>query len=205
MPIMPGIFEMVLIGESPESMSPWHRRFAELFEALYETGYTMDYQRGQTRPSPFVARALGRADHRGPSHGLALRPLGSGSGPVRCLRRRPVPMPDGDAGGRQGLRQTAEQLHRDGPVGPDGNRARLARASLQQRRAGDQARGRIARPGHLDHERRIEQGAGLVLLLRLLLPRHADGQRVQRPRGDGAGPFPAASSTTPSVPSAASA
>src|SRR5512137_149175 len=35
MPIMPGIFEMVLIGESPESLSPWHRRFAELFEALY--------------------------------------------------------------------------------------------------------------------------------------------------------------------------
>lgn len=54
MPIMPGIFEMVLIGESPENLSPWHRRFAELFEALYETGYAMDYQRGQTRPSPFV-------------------------------------------------------------------------------------------------------------------------------------------------------
>jgi Pyruvate/2-oxoacid:ferredoxin oxidoreductase delta subunit len=54
MPIMPGIFEMVLIGESPEALSPWHRRFAELFEALYETGYTVDYQQGQTRPSPFV-------------------------------------------------------------------------------------------------------------------------------------------------------
>ncbi|HSB78125.1 MAG TPA: 4Fe-4S dicluster-binding protein [Candidatus Methylomirabilis sp.] len=54
MPIMPGIFEMVLIGESPEALSPWHRRFAELFEALYETGYIADYQRGQTRPSPFV-------------------------------------------------------------------------------------------------------------------------------------------------------
>jgi formate hydrogenlyase subunit 6/NADH:ubiquinone oxidoreductase subunit I len=43
MPIMPGIFEMVLIGEQPETMSPWHRRFAELFEALYETGYMLDY------------------------------------------------------------------------------------------------------------------------------------------------------------------
>jgi hypothetical protein len=52
MPIMPGIFEMVLIGESPESMSPWHRRFAELFEALYETGYAMDFQEGRTSPSP---------------------------------------------------------------------------------------------------------------------------------------------------------
>ena len=54
MPIMPGIFEMVLIGESPDTLSPWHRRFAELFEALYETGYIAEYQQGQTRPSPFV-------------------------------------------------------------------------------------------------------------------------------------------------------
>ncbi len=54
MPIMPGIFEMVLIGESPDTMSPWHRRFAELFEALYETGYLTDYQERQTRPSPFL-------------------------------------------------------------------------------------------------------------------------------------------------------
>ncbi len=54
MPIMPGIFEMVLIGESPETLSPWHRRFAELFEALYETGYIADYQQGQAHPSPFV-------------------------------------------------------------------------------------------------------------------------------------------------------
>ncbi len=54
MPIMPGIFEMVLIGESPETLSPWHRRFAELFQALYETGYIVDYQRRRTRPSPFV-------------------------------------------------------------------------------------------------------------------------------------------------------
>jgi Pyruvate/2-oxoacid:ferredoxin oxidoreductase delta subunit len=43
MPIMPGIFEMVLIGESPETLTDWHRRFAELFEALYETGYGLDY------------------------------------------------------------------------------------------------------------------------------------------------------------------
>jgi electron transport complex protein RnfB len=43
MPIMPGIFEMVLIGESPETLSEWHLRFAELVEALFETGYTVDY------------------------------------------------------------------------------------------------------------------------------------------------------------------
>lgn len=54
MPIMPGIFEMVLISESPDSLSPWHRRFAELFEALYETGYSLDYSEGQKNPTPFV-------------------------------------------------------------------------------------------------------------------------------------------------------
>jgi electron transport complex protein RnfB len=47
-PIMPGIFEMVLFSESPDALSPWHRRFAELFEALYETGYILDYP-GQLR------------------------------------------------------------------------------------------------------------------------------------------------------------
>lgn len=44
MPIMPGIFEMVLIGESPDSLSDWHRRFGELVEALFETGYMLDYK-----------------------------------------------------------------------------------------------------------------------------------------------------------------
>ena len=53
MPIMPGIFELVLVGRSPDTMSPWHRRFSELYEALYETGYLTDYQEGHTRPSRF--------------------------------------------------------------------------------------------------------------------------------------------------------
>ncbi len=43
MPIMPGIFEMVLIGESLDNLGPWRRRFVELFEALYETGYSAEY------------------------------------------------------------------------------------------------------------------------------------------------------------------
>ena len=44
LPVMPGIFELVLIGEAPETLSDWHRRFAELAEALFETGYMVDYQ-----------------------------------------------------------------------------------------------------------------------------------------------------------------
>ncbi len=49
MPIMPGIFEMVLVSPSPDGLTDWHRRFAELFEALYETGYMGDYA-GPTTP-----------------------------------------------------------------------------------------------------------------------------------------------------------
>jgi Pyruvate/2-oxoacid:ferredoxin oxidoreductase delta subunit len=42
-PITGGIFEMVLISHSMDTLTNWHRRFIELFEALYETGYTSDY------------------------------------------------------------------------------------------------------------------------------------------------------------------
>lgn len=44
LPIFPGIFEMVLFAQSPETLTDWHRRFAELFEALFETGYVLDYR-----------------------------------------------------------------------------------------------------------------------------------------------------------------
>ncbi len=43
MPIVPGMFEMMLVSHTPESLTPWHRRFVELFEALFETGYAGDY------------------------------------------------------------------------------------------------------------------------------------------------------------------
>jgi Pyruvate/2-oxoacid:ferredoxin oxidoreductase delta subunit len=49
LPIMPGMFEMVLICPSLDSLTEWHRRFAELFEALYQTAYVADY-RGPTTP-----------------------------------------------------------------------------------------------------------------------------------------------------------
>ncbi|MGD0516503.1 MAG: 4Fe-4S dicluster domain-containing protein [Thermoguttaceae bacterium] len=44
-PITGGIFEMVLISHGMDTLTDWHRRFIELFEALYETGYTTDYAR----------------------------------------------------------------------------------------------------------------------------------------------------------------
>ncbi|MBN1910753.1 MAG: 4Fe-4S binding protein [Pirellulales bacterium] len=54
MPVMPGIFEMVLIGQAPDEMNDWHRRFAELFESLYETGYMVDYQQKRSSMIRFL-------------------------------------------------------------------------------------------------------------------------------------------------------
>ena len=45
LPVVPGTFEHVLIRKSADSVTPWHRRFAELFEALYLTRFTNDYSR----------------------------------------------------------------------------------------------------------------------------------------------------------------
>jgi NAD-dependent dihydropyrimidine dehydrogenase PreA subunit len=42
LPILPGAFEMVLVRQSMDTLTDWHRRFAELFEALYKTGFMMD-------------------------------------------------------------------------------------------------------------------------------------------------------------------
>ena len=54
MPVMPGIFELVLIGESLDRLTDWHRRFAELVEALFETGYLADYQDRRTSMIRFM-------------------------------------------------------------------------------------------------------------------------------------------------------
>jgi Na+-translocating ferredoxin:NAD+ oxidoreductase subunit B len=51
LPIVPGIFEMALISHTPESLTDWHRRFIELFEALHNTGYSLDYK---DHPTPAV-------------------------------------------------------------------------------------------------------------------------------------------------------
>jgi electron transport complex protein RnfB len=43
LPLMPGVFEFSLIRTSLDTLTDWHRRLAELFAALYETGYFVDY------------------------------------------------------------------------------------------------------------------------------------------------------------------
>lgn len=43
-PMLPGVFEFVLARQSMDSLTEWHRRFCELFENLYETGYIVDHE-----------------------------------------------------------------------------------------------------------------------------------------------------------------
>jgi Pyruvate/2-oxoacid:ferredoxin oxidoreductase delta subunit len=43
MPILPGTFEMVLMTTNAADRNAWHRRFAELFEHLWNTGFLADY------------------------------------------------------------------------------------------------------------------------------------------------------------------
>ena len=42
LPLLPGVFEFVLFRSSMDTLTDWHRRFCELFEKLYETGYIVD-------------------------------------------------------------------------------------------------------------------------------------------------------------------
>jgi Pyruvate/2-oxoacid:ferredoxin oxidoreductase delta subunit len=62
LPVAPGIFENVLVGQDPQRLSPWHRRFAELFEALFETGYLSAYGGARTPVTRFLpVSAVGEA------------------------------------------------------------------------------------------------------------------------------------------------
>lgn len=51
LPLIPGVFELVLVRPQPEALDGWHRRFAELFAALYDTGFIAAY--GE-RPAPMI-------------------------------------------------------------------------------------------------------------------------------------------------------
>ncbi len=62
LPVAPGIFENVLVAQDPDTLSPWHRRFAELFEALFETGYLARYSGTRTPVTRFLpVAAVGEA------------------------------------------------------------------------------------------------------------------------------------------------
>jgi electron transport complex protein RnfB len=51
LPIVPGMFESALMRPSEDSLGEWHRRFAELYEDLYDTGFVAH---NISRSAPFV-------------------------------------------------------------------------------------------------------------------------------------------------------
>ncbi|HQP31014.1 MAG TPA: 4Fe-4S dicluster domain-containing protein [Deltaproteobacteria bacterium] len=53
-PLFPGTMENILFRNSREKLTPWHERFAVLFDKLYNTGYMTDY----TKPPAEVVRFL---------------------------------------------------------------------------------------------------------------------------------------------------
>jgi Pyruvate/2-oxoacid:ferredoxin oxidoreductase delta subunit len=51
LPIVPGTFEMALMTHDLSTRNGWHKRFAELFERLWDTGYMASYP-GEVRRAP---------------------------------------------------------------------------------------------------------------------------------------------------------
>jgi len=45
LPLFPGVMENILFRNSRGGITPWHERFAVLFDTLYNTGYIVDYSK----------------------------------------------------------------------------------------------------------------------------------------------------------------
>lgn len=63
-PIVPGVFEFALARQSMDTLTDWHRRFCELFEKLYETGYVIDHE--PKKPAIIKYLAMNRIVHLSP-------------------------------------------------------------------------------------------------------------------------------------------
>lgn len=54
LPVVPGTFEMALMTTDLSSRNEWHRKFSEIFERLWETGYMADYHRYTKAPVRYL-------------------------------------------------------------------------------------------------------------------------------------------------------
>ena len=173
MPILPGIFEMVLIGVSPDGLSDWHRRFAELFERLYDTGYPLEYLTKPTRFVRFlpVGKVIETHPMALPSERLEIileqfELFGVG----QCQCRIAAQVAGKGCGKALGnciaMGEAAAKGLQQGWLKP------LGRKDVLEIKAASPSRGH----GQLDVQRRIDPGAAFLFLLRLLLQGHAAGQ-----------------------------
>ncbi len=113
---------MVLISCSMDTLTDWYRRFIELFEALYETGYTLEYAHAlppMVRYMP-VGKALDAHPMALPSDRLEIV-----LDQFDTFRGGQLPMPHGHGVLGAWLRQAHEKLPGHGPMGRKGHRAGL--------------------------------------------------------------------------------
>jgi len=54
LPVLPGVFELALVNCDASTLNAWHKRFAELFERLFETGYITAFTRGSKPNIRFI-------------------------------------------------------------------------------------------------------------------------------------------------------
>jgi len=54
LPLVPGTFEMTMMRTSTHTLTPWHTRFAQLFEALFETGFSVEYLKKPVNPVRYL-------------------------------------------------------------------------------------------------------------------------------------------------------
>jgi len=190
LPIVPGTFEMVLIGRRPETLTDWHRGSSSGSRGSMSraTAWTITAQTrrrwsaicrwgGRSTPIPWRCRRIG-------SRWSSTASEVFGVGQCQC---RLATLAQGRGCGKP-LGNCAVM----GQWATSGIRSGYLRQVSKEEMLDIKREAEAPRHGQLDDERRGDQGPELVLVLRVLLPRDADGQRVQRPGPVCAAPFPAA-------------
>lgn len=54
LPLVPGLFEMVIVSPDPHRSNRWHKRFAELFESVWDSEFFRDYIGGAPPPVRYL-------------------------------------------------------------------------------------------------------------------------------------------------------
>ena len=178
MPVVPGTFELVMIQASTEQVTPWHRRFAELFETLFSTGFLTDYigrpEKAGVRYVP-VGQVIEALPSALPSDRLEAHLEKYDDFSIGVCQCRLTKKITGDGCGR--MLETCAILRRYVPgAGPGGQSPTGKQAGRPRGEEGGRARG----AGNLDTQPRSGLAVRrVVLLLRMLLRGATFDLRVQ--------------------------
>jgi hypothetical protein len=109
LPVVPGTFEAVLMKKSTDEFTEWHRRFAELFEAIFSTGYMADYSVKPVNPVRYIP--IGEVIE-GDSHRASLGPPRGHPRPLQQVLHSDLPVQVVKETAGRGLRPHDRGLHR---------------------------------------------------------------------------------------------